>query len=65
MSNKAYIYLLVTPIVVIALSSLNINSIFKQNKVLISRLFYFLLTISLIYLVSNFIYDISTFIILD
>ena len=62
MNIKVIIYMLVTVFTIIALDSLNINSIFKKNKVFQARLFYFLITISIIYLVTNFIYDCATII---
>lgn len=61
MPIKFMLYSLVTPFVVLALNSLNINQIFKKNKVFEARLFYFFIAISLIYLVTNFIYDCTTF----
>ena len=57
MSVKFILYIIMTPIVIFALDSININSIFKKNKVFQARLFYFLLALSLIYLVTNFVYD--------
>ena len=45
-------------LVIWAMDSVNINQIFKKNKILQARIFYFLLGISLIYLVTNFIMDI-------
>ncbi len=59
MNPKLLIYLLISPIVVIALDSLNINQIFKKNKVFQARLFYFLLALIIIYLISNAIFDLS------
>ena len=57
MSVKYFIYLIVTVIVVWSLDSVNINAIFKKNKIWQARVFYFFLSISLIYLVTNCIYD--------
>lgn len=54
---KIYLYVLVSIFVVISMDSLNINCILKKNKVFQARLFYFFLTLSLIYLITNFIYD--------
>lgn len=59
MSGKFYLYVVVTFIVIWAMDSLNINGIFKKNRVYQARIFYFLLALALIYLVTNFIYDIS------
>ena len=57
MSSKIFIYMLVSILVIWAMDSVNINCIFKKNKVYQARVFYFLLAISLIYLITNFIYD--------
>lgn len=57
MQIKFLIYLFITPLTVLALNSININQIFKKNKVFEARLFYFFLAVSIIYLVTNFIYD--------
>lgn len=54
---KFLLYAFITPLVILALDSININQIFKKNKVFQARLFYFFLALSLIYLVINFIYD--------
>lgn len=59
MSGKFYLYVVVTFIVIWAMDSLNINGIFKKNRVYQARIFYFLLALALIYLVTNFICDIS------
>lgn len=60
MSGKFFIYVMVTFLVIWALDSVNINQIFKKNKIIQSRIFYFLLGISMIYLVTNFLMDIFT-----
>lgn len=60
MSGKFFLYILVTIAVIWAMDSININQIFKKNKVMQARLFYFFLTVSLIYLVTNFIMDLFT-----
>ena len=58
MSGKFFLYVAVTILVIWALDSVNINQIFKKNKVLQARVFYFLL--GMIYLVTNFIMDLFT-----
>ncbi len=58
--GKIALYFLITVLVIISLDSININNIFKKNKIFQARLFYFFLAISLIYLVTNFIYEIAT-----
>ena len=60
MKAKFFLYIIITMLVIWAMDSVNINQIFKKNKVLQARVFYFLLGISLIYLVTNFIMDLFT-----
>lgn len=57
MSAKLFIYLLTTPLVIYSLDSININQIFKKNKVNQARIFYLILALCIIYLLTNFIYD--------
>jgi uncharacterized membrane protein YwzB len=58
MTPKFILYIFVSALVVWSLESVNINAIFKKNRVLKARIFYFLLGLSMIYLITNFIYDI-------
>lgn len=58
MNTKIIIYIIVIPIVMYVLESLNINGIFKKNRVVQARLFYLIATICISYLVVSFIYDI-------
>ena len=58
--GKIALYFLTTILVIISLDSVNINKIFKKNKIFQARLFYFFLAISLIYLVTNFIFELAT-----
>ena len=60
MTGKFFLYCAVTILVIWAMDSVNINQIFKKNKVIQARVFYFLLGISMIYLVTSFIMDIFT-----
>lgn len=60
MKGKFFLYVLVTLLVIWAMDSVNINKIFKKNKILQARIFYFLLGIALIYLITNFLIDIFT-----
>ncbi len=57
MLGKLLLYSLVTVVVIWAMDSVNINQIFKKNHIVQARVFYFLLGISLIYLVTNFLID--------
>lgn len=58
---KFALYILVTIITFYAMDGLNINGFFKKNEVVKSRIMYFLIALSIIYLVSNFIYDFINF----
>lgn len=60
MHSKIIIYTFVTIIVIFAFDSVNINQIFKKNKVIQARIFTLLLVLSIVYLISNFIYDCLT-----
>ena len=54
---KYAIYLLSTIIVIWSMDSININGIFKKNKAVQARVFYIILCLVLIYLLSNFLLD--------
>ena len=54
---KLIIYIFVIPLVIFAMDSININYIFKKNKIYQARLFYILLVFGLSYLICNFLYD--------
>ena len=58
MTGKFFLYILVTLLVIWSLDSVNINQIFKNYMVTQARVFYFLLALSMIYLVTNFLFDI-------
>lgn len=57
MKVKFILYILVGIITIWSMESININQIFKKNRIIQARVFYFFLTISIIYLATNFIYD--------
>ena len=54
---KFVLYLLTIPLVIYAMDSVNMNSIFKKNKEYQARIFYILLVFGVSYLVTNFLYD--------
>ena len=54
---KFVIYLIVMPLVIYVMDSVNISVIFKKNKIYQARIFYIFLVFSLSYLVVNFLYD--------
>ena len=55
--TKFILYVLVTILSVWALDGININFLFKKGQVVKARVAYFLILLSIIYLVTNFIYD--------
>ncbi len=55
--TKFILYVLVTILSVWALDGININFIFKKGQIMKARVAYFLILLSIIYLVTNFIYD--------
>ena len=57
MTPKLFLYIFITLVVVWTMDGLNINFIFKKNRVARARVFYLLVTLSLSYLVTNFVYD--------
>ena len=54
---KFILYLFILPLVVYAIGGLNLNGIFKKNKIYQAKIFYILLIFGLSYLVTNFFYD--------
>ena len=54
MKGSFFIYVFSTIIVIWSMESVNISKIFKKNRIVQARVFYFLLGISMIYLVANF-----------
>lgn len=58
--GKSLIYIFSTILVIWSMDSLNINHFFKKNKIVQARVLYFLIGISLIYLVTNFLMDLFT-----
>ena len=60
MTGKIIVYIFVAVGVIWSLESVNINGIFKKNRIYQARLFYFFLGLSMIYLVTNFVWDLFT-----
>ena len=54
---KFVLYILVIPLVIYAIDSINMNGIFKKNKMYQARVFYILLVFGLSILITNFLYD--------
>lgn len=57
MGIKAIFYTLTVPLVLYGMDSININLIFKKDKLLQARIFYLIICLALSYLVTNFLYD--------
>lgn len=54
---KLLIYIGVFILVMWSMDAVNINAIFKKNQILKAKAFYFILMLSIVYLLTNFIYD--------
>ena len=54
---KFAIYILSAIVAIWSMDAININVIFKKNKVIQARVFYMILVFIVIYLLSNFLYD--------
>lgn len=54
---KAILYIIFTFLAIWALDSINITNLFKTNKYYASRVLYLMISMSLSYLVVNFLYD--------
>ena len=54
---KFLLYFLVLVFTIYSLDGLNINALFKQNRVIQARIIYFLIVVSITYLATNFLYD--------
>ena len=54
------IYLIMLIIVIWSMEGLNINSIFKKNRIYQARVFYILIVLSLTYMSSSFIISFLT-----
>lgn len=57
MQIKILLYVITVPLSIFALDSININGMFKVNKVIQARILYLLISFSVSYLVTNFLYD--------
>lgn len=57
MSIKFYIYFFSSIIVIWSIDSININQIFKKNRVTQAKIFYFLLALCMIELLTSFLYN--------
>ncbi len=51
------LYVIVLILVIWAIDSININHIFKKNRIYQARIFYIMIILSLTYLVTNFLIE--------
>ena len=61
MSAKVWLYVAVSILTIWSLEAVRINQIFKKNRHYQALVFYFLLAVSIVYLVTNFIWDFVTY----
>lgn len=54
---KTLLYIVVVPIIMWVLESINTNNLFKKNRVYQASILYIVVSIGLSYLVVNFFYD--------
>jgi len=57
MNIKLYLYILIIPLMIWTIMSLNIDSIFKKGHINQIRVFYITISLVLSYLIVNFLYD--------
>ena len=58
MSAKIFIYLFSLVVVIWSIDSVNITQIFKKNKIVQAKIFYFILALCLTELLTEFIYNV-------
>ena len=56
---KFLLYIVSSIIVIWSFDAVNINSIFKKNQVIKARVFYVIMVLIIIYLLTNFLYDLA------
>lgn len=57
MNIKLILYIIFIPFVMYALDGVNINSLFKKNKIVQARILYIMIGLVLAYLLVNFVLD--------
>ena len=57
MKAKIFFYIISSCFVIWSMESVNINQIFKKNKEEKAKVFYFLLGLSMIQLITSFLFD--------
>ena len=54
---RILLYIIILPLVIWAVDGININSIFKRNRIYQARVIYIIIIFALTYLTVNFMYD--------
>ena len=57
MTIKTILYIIFVPFTLLALDSINIQNVFKKNKIFQAKMLYIILTMAISYLAVNFLYD--------
>ena len=57
MDAKLFLYIFSTIVVIYSIDSVNINLIFKKNKINQKKIFYFILALCMIELLTSFLYN--------
>lgn len=55
--RRFLLYIIILPLVIWAVDGININSIFKINRIYQARVIYIIIIFALTYLTVNFMYD--------
>ena len=55
--RKFLLYIIILPLVIWGVDGININSIFKKNRIYQARVIYIIIIFALTYLTVNFMYD--------
>ncbi len=55
--RRFLLYIIILPLVIWAVDGININSIFKRNRIYQARVIYIIIIFALTYLTVNFMYD--------
>ena len=55
--RRFLLYIIILPLVIWVVDGININSIFKKNRIYQARVIYIIIILALTYLTVNFMYD--------
>ena len=54
---KSILYIILLPFTIWAMEGLDLNKLFKQSRIYQARIMYLMISMSISYLVVNFLYD--------